>query len=117
MSLAPALGARRHANYVAFLIHRLSGIALALFLPLHFWALGTAIESEARLETFLRWSDAPLAKAAEFGLVVLLAVHLGGGLRVLALEFLPWHDRQKSIVAASFAAALAIGLAFLLNLA
>jgi fumarate reductase subunit D len=117
MSLAPALGARRHANYVAFLIHRLSGLALALFLPLHFWALGTAIEGEARLEAFLRWSDAPLVKAAEFGLVVLLAVHLGGGLRILALEFLPWHDRQKTVVAASVALALAVGLVFLLNLA
>jgi fumarate reductase subunit D len=116
MSLAHALGARRHANYAAFLIHRLSGIALAVFLPLHFWALGTAIEGEARLETFLRWSDAPLVKAAEFGLVVLLAAHLGGGLRVLAIEFLPWHDWQKSAVAVTFAASLVVGLVFLLNL-
>jgi fumarate reductase subunit D len=116
MSVAPAIGARSHANYVAFLVHRLSGIGLALFLPLHFWALGTAIEGEARLEHFLRWTDHPLAKAGELVLVVLLAAHLGGGLRVLAIEFLPWRDWQKSAVALSFAAALVVGLVFLLNL-
>jgi fumarate reductase subunit D len=116
MSLAPAIGARSHAGYVAFLVHRLSGLALAIFLPLHFWALGTAIEGEARLDAFLRWSENPLVKAAEFGLVVLLAVHLGGGLRVLAIEFLPWHDWQKTAAALTFAAALVVGLVFLLNL-
>jgi fumarate reductase subunit D len=116
MSVAPAVGARSHQGYVAFLVHRLSGLALALFLPLHFWALGTALEGEARLDGFLRWTESPWVKAAEFGLVVLLAVHLGGGLRVLAIEFLPWRDGQKTVVAVSFAAALAAGLAFLLNL-
>jgi fumarate reductase subunit D len=115
--MIPAAGARAHTNYIAFLIHRLSGIGLAIFLPAHFWALGTAIEGEAQFENFLRWSDAPLAKFGELVLVVLLAAHLGGGLRVLALEFLPWHDWQKSAVAASFAAALVVGLVFLLNLA
>jgi len=117
VSLAPALGARRHAGYVGFLVHRLSGLALALFLPLHFWALGTAIEGEARLDAFLGWSEAPLVKAAEFGLVVLLAAHLAGGVRVLAIEFLPWRDWQKSALALTLAAALVAGLAFLLDLA
>jgi fumarate reductase subunit D len=116
MSFAPAVAARSHQGYVAFLVHRLSGLALALFLPLHFLALGTALDGEARLDGFLRWTENPWVKAAEFGLVVLLAVHLGGGLRVLAIEFLPWRDGQKTFVAISFAAAVAVGLAFLLNL-
>ena len=33
----------RHPAYWAFLMHRLSGLALAVFLPLHFWALGQAL--------------------------------------------------------------------------
>ena len=52
--------ARNHPAYWAFLVHRLSGLALALFLPAHFWALGQALQGEARLESFLRWTDAPL---------------------------------------------------------
>ncbi|MBP0464768.1 succinate dehydrogenase [Roseomonas sp. PWR1] len=109
------LRTRSHPTWIAFLVHRVSGLLLALFLPLHFWALGTAIEGEARLEGFLRWADNPLVKAAETILVVLLAAHLAGGLRVMALEFLGWRRRQKDMVAASAGLALLAGLLFLLN--
>jgi fumarate reductase subunit D len=106
---------RSHPTYLAFVVHRVSGLLLALFLPLHFWALGSAISGEARLEGFLRWADNPFVKAAETVLVVLLAAHLAGGLRVLALEFLGWRRRQKDMVAVSAGVALLVGLVFLLN--
>lgn len=108
--------ARQHPAYWAFLVHRLSGLALALFLPVHFWALGQAIRGEASLEGFLRWTDAPLVKFAEWGLVLLLAAHLTGGLRLLALEFLPWRDWQKSLAAIAGGLALVAGLVFALAL-
>ena len=97
--------------YVAH-IHRVSGIALTIFLPIHFWALGQGLEMDA----FLRWTEQPLVKFAEWGLVVLLAAHLGGGLRVLAIEFLDWHEWQKSLAAVGAALVLAAGLAFALAL-
>lgn len=107
--------ARAHASYGAFVVHRVSGVALALFLPVHFWALGKAIAGAATLDAFLRWTDQPLVKLAETGLVVLLAFHLAGGLRLLALEFLGWRPWQKTAVAASAGFSLAAGLLFLLN--
>ncbi len=97
------------------LVHRLSGIALALFLPLHFWALGQALQGEARLESFLRWTDQPLVKASEWAIVLLLAIHLTGGMRILMIEFLTWRDWQKTLAAATAATALAIGLMFALS--
>lgn len=106
---------RSHPTYVAFLVHRISGLLLALFLPLHFWALSRAIQGEAALDGFLRWTDNALLKAMETILVVLLAAHLAGGLRVLALEFLGWRSSQKTMVAASAGVSLAFGLLFLLN--
>ena len=108
--------ARRHPAYWAFLVHRLSGVALALFLPLHFWALGQTLQGEAKLESFLRWTDAPLVKFAEWGLVLMLAAHMTGGLRLLALEFLPWRDWQKSLAAIAGGLALVAGLVFALAL-
>ena len=106
--------ARNHPAYWAFLVHRVSGIALALFLPAHFLALASAIRGEAALDNFLRWSEQPLVKAGEWILVVLLAAHLGGGLRLLALEFLPWRDWQKTLAALAAAFALVVGLVFAL---
>ena len=108
--------ARNHPAYWAFVVHRASGVLLAAFLPLHFWALGQALHGEARLESFLRWSDQPLVKFAETALVLLLAAHLTGGLRLLALEFLAWRDWHKSLLALAAGIALGAGLAFLLNL-
>jgi fumarate reductase subunit D len=107
---------RNHPGYWTFAIHRISGIALAIFLPLHFWVLGSALEGAARMDALLAWTANPLAKIAEWGIVVLLAAHLGGGLRVLALEFLPWRDWQKNLAAVAAALALAVGLAFALAL-
>ena len=107
---------RTHPTYVAFLVHRISGLLLALFLPLHFWALSRAIAGEDALEGFLRWTDSGTVKAMETILVVLLAAHLAGGLRVLAIEFLDWHEWQKSLAAVAAAATLAVGLAFALAL-
>jgi fumarate reductase subunit D len=107
-------GRLQHRNsvlWVAALVHRLSGLALAVFLPLHFLTLGLAIQGEARLESFLRWSDAPLVKLAESGLVFLLLVHMLGGLRLLVLENLDWRDGQKEV--AAIAAALSAVIAFI----
>jgi fumarate reductase subunit D len=99
--------ARSHPSWIGFAVHRVSGLLLALFLPLHFWALGSAIQGEARLDGFLRWTENPL--------VVLLAAHLAGGLRVMALEFLGWGRAQKDLVALSFGLSLLVGLVFLFN--
>ena len=108
--------ARNHPSWRAFLVHRLSGLALSLFLPFHFWALGQALQGEARLDTLLRWTEQPLVKFAEVMLILLLAAHLSGGLRLLALEFLPWRGWQKSLLAWAAGLALAAGLAFALAL-
>jgi fumarate reductase subunit D len=113
-----ALGwrARSHPNYLAFIVHRLSGLMLTFFLPLHFWALGHAINGEAALGDFLRWTESPLLKFAETGLVVLLAAHLAGGIRLLLIEFAGWRNWQRGAVALTAGLSLAAGLLFLLNL-
>jgi fumarate reductase subunit D len=103
---------KKESSYWAAIVHRVSGIALALFLPLHFWTLSRALE----LDAFLAWAQQPAVKLAEWGIVVALAAHLAGGLRVLALEFLPWHDWQKTLAASAAALTVAVGLAFALAL-
>ena len=87
--------ARNHPAYWAFLVHRISGLSLALFLPFHFWALGQALQGEARLDDFLRWTEQPLLKFAETLLVLALAAHLTGGIRILMLEFLAMARMAK----------------------
>jgi fumarate reductase subunit D len=108
--------ARRHPAWWAFAVHRLSGLALALFLPFHFWALGQALQGAAALDGFLRFADQSLFKFGEWGLVVLLALHMAGGVRLLLIEFGPWSGLRKDWIAASLGVGLLAGLAFALAL-
>lgn len=95
------------------MVHRVSGVALALFLPAHFYVLSLAIEGDAALDSFLALADNPLFKIGEWGLVVLLTAHLSAGLRVLVLEFLPWRDARKELIGLGAVASLMVGAVFI----
>ncbi len=106
---------RSHESYLAFLGHRLSGLALAVFLPFHFLALGLALEGAERLDGFLTLAELPLVKVAEWGLVTLLTLHLCFGIRILALEFMRWpyrNDPRLRWIFPGILAATAAGVAF-----
>jgi len=108
---------RGAAAYWAFLVHRISGVLLTLFLPLHFLVLAQALRGEAALGAFVRWTQAPLVEASEVGLVFLLAAHLAGGLRLLLIEWGGWRrEAQPALLALSGGAAAFCALAFALNL-
>ena len=99
----------------AALIHRLSGVALAVFLPLHFLVLGLTLKGESTLDGFLAWTRQPLVKFAEAGLVFCLAVHLIGGVRVLMIETYGWTPGQRAFVTAGLVTATALAFLFLLT--
>jgi fumarate reductase subunit D len=109
--------ARSHPGFLLAMAHRLSGLALALFLPLHFLTLGAALQGAASLDTTLARLDMPVFKLAEWALVVLLAVHSTCGVRLLVIEFRPWSGPRKNwwtgVVGIGVAAGLAFGLALL----
>ena len=107
--------ANERRGFVAALLHRLSGVALAIFLPVPFLALATSLEGADALEAFLALTRNPFIKVAEWGLVTALALHLALGLRLLAIELFAWRERSAAIIPAALAVAVAIGLLFLLN--
>ena len=107
---------RGHPGFWAFIVHRVSGVFLALFLPVHFFALSQALARPAVLDRFLEWTRQPAVKLAETLLVLALAAHLAGGVRLLFIEFVGWRaDWQKTAIALAGAAAVAFALLFALN--
>ena len=105
----------RQRGFVAAMLHRLSGIALAIFLPLHFLALATALNGANALDSFLALTRQPLVIVAECGIVVALAIHMTLGLRVLAIEFFDFREKTLAVLSACLAAVLAIGVIFIIN--
>ncbi len=100
---------------LAALLHRLSGLALAIFVPFHVLALATVLNGADALDRFLCLSKDPLVNLSETGLVAALALHMALGLRVLAIEFLGVRERTGTAVSACIGVAFAFGLSFLLN--
>jgi fumarate reductase subunit D len=107
----------RCPGFIAAVLHRLSGIALAIFLPLHFAVLAMALNNAATLDSVLSLTDNPMVKLAEAGLVVALSMHMALGLRILAIEFLNVRERTGTVVSLCIGIALVFGLTFLLNAA
>ena len=105
----------KHASYFAFLGHRLSGLALALFLPAHLLVLSMSLKSPEHLDSFLKWADQPWVKASEWGLIALFTLHLGFGLRLLTIEYLPWIGQRKILIWFSVILALVVSGIFLMR--
>ena len=106
---------RAHPLWTAHILHRLSGVGLAVFLPFHFLILALALSNPNQLDSFLEITKRPSVKIAEFGLVFLLAVHMFGGLRLMALEWLPWRPAQKTLAATAVAISVFIACLFFLK--
>ena len=108
--------ARGHRSYWAFVGHRISGLALAAFLPFHFLVLALTLRGAETLDYFLFFTELWPVKIAEWGLVTFLAIHMFFGSRLLMLELLPWRspraDRAAWILP-SLLASLIIGGVFL----
>jgi fumarate reductase subunit D len=102
-------------GFLAAMLHRLSGIALAIFLPMHFVALGMALGGADSLQSFLGVTHNGFVRVAEWGLVTALGLHMALGLRVLAIEFLAVRERGAIVVSVCVACSLTVGLLFLLN--
>ncbi|WP_299555756.1 succinate dehydrogenase [uncultured Tateyamaria sp.] len=112
---AAGITSRAHPLWLAYILHRLSGLGLALFLPVHFWILSLALTDPTRLDGFLALTDIGAVKLAEVGLVFLLAVHMFGGLRLMAMEWLPWTPPQKTLAAGATALSFLIATLFLMQ--
>ena len=115
MKATAGITSRAHPLWLAYILHRVSGLGLALFLPLHFWVLALAMTDPARLDGFLHLTETGVVKLAEFALVFLLAVHMFGGLRLMAMEWLPWTPSQKSLAAGAAAVSFLIATLFFLK--
>ncbi|MRG73241.1 succinate dehydrogenase [Alphaproteobacteria bacterium HT1-32] len=107
-------GRHKHRYWWAFAGHRISGVALAIFLPFHFLLLGTAIDGDVTMDSYLALADNMLAKIAEMGLVFFLTIHLVFGLRVLLIELVSWRPWQKDLIAFGVAMATLMAAGFIL---
>ncbi len=70
------------------------------------------------MDAFLKFADMGAVKFGEWGLVLLLSIHMCFGLRLLALELLPWsttRDARLSWISWGGVLSLCVGVIFALG--
>ena len=80
---------------VAWALHRITGVALAVYLLPHFISINSARGGRDAFDAALGWYTGPLIAASEFVLVLAVAFHMFNGIRIIAVDFFDLSHRQK----------------------
>jgi len=101
----------RSNGFISFLLRRVTGIALALYLIAHLWVIGSALQGPQVFDARLALVQTPFFKVAEVGLLAAVFYHAFDGLRLLLVNWFRVTDYRRSLFYAAF------GLAALMTLA
>jgi len=71
----------------AWILHRLSGLALIFYLTLHIWVIHSLTVSEARFNSVMTTLSSPLFKILEVGLWGVILFHAFNGIRIAIVDF------------------------------
>jgi len=88
---------RWHPGFIAWLLHRLSGVALAGYLLLHLWVLQNLAKGPAEFDKIMALFDTVLIKVMEIGLLGVVAYHTINGLRIVFMDYGPMAEKEKYI--------------------
>ncbi|CAM3618378.1 succinate dehydrogenase, cytochrome b556 subunit [Polynucleobacter brandtiae] len=105
--------AKSHSSYFIYMAHRVSGLLLACFLPVHFFLLSQSLYGADEFDRYLKLTDFWIIKVGEWGLVTLLTIHLIGGVRLLIIEFGTWRGLRKGWTQAAIVMSILSGILFL----
>jgi succinate dehydrogenase / fumarate reductase cytochrome b subunit len=98
------------------ILHRVSGVALVITLPLILWLFELSLKTESTYERLRALADNALVKLVLLGLAWALLHHLFAGLRYLALDLHMGIDKEPAQRSALTVFAVSISLALIAGL-
>ncbi len=87
---------RYHTGTVAWIFHRLSGLALILYLVLHIWVIHN-LDNPAGFNKVMAFLNEPIFKLLELGLWGVIIYHAINGLRIILVDFFGGSKNQKKL--------------------
>lgn len=89
---------RGGAGQWAWLLHRLSGLGVLLFLVIHILDTGLVLFGPETYNKVIRLYTHPLFRLGEVGLAAAVLYHALNGIRITLLDFYPeWSARQQEL--------------------
>ena len=71
----------------AWILHRLSGLALIFYLTLHIWVINTLTQGAEKFNELMVFLNSPLFKFLEVGLWGIILFHAFNGVRIILIDF------------------------------
>jgi succinate dehydrogenase / fumarate reductase cytochrome b subunit len=80
----------------AWMLHRLTGLALVGYLVVHIWGLKAITNPEA-YNALIASYHAPIFKVGEFLLLGAVVYHALNGMRIVLIDFVGWSPNHKKL--------------------
>jgi succinate dehydrogenase / fumarate reductase cytochrome b subunit len=98
-------------GFISWLLRRISGIALVLYLFIHIWVIGSANSGPEVFDARLNAVQTPIYKLFEIALLAAVVYHAFDGIRLLIVHYFNVTEYRKSLFYAVFAVAAILTIA------
>ncbi len=88
---------RKFTGSWAWILHRLSGLALIFYLTLHIWVINTLSQGPEQFNKVMTFLGSPLFKILEIGLWGVILFHAFNGIRVVIVDFMKGSLYHKKL--------------------
>src|SRR5437868_1561641 len=99
---------RRHSGSWAYLLQRLTGIGLVVYLFIHIWALSSLTKGRAAFAEEMKTFTTPPFKVAEWLLGALVMFHAFNGIRIAVVDLADGARYHKKLLGAVWVAGIAV---------
>lgn len=104
LTLRESVRYRGHSGHWSWVAHRISGLAILLFLTIHVWDTANAHFYPELYEWSLALFKTPLFGLGEIGVMAAVLYHAFNGIRITLLDFKPeWWKYQQASATISWA--------------
>ncbi len=98
-------------GFISFVLRRLTGVALVLYLFTHMWVIGSINQGPDVFDARLSLVQTPFFKLAEIALLAAVVYHGLDGIRLLMVNWFKITDYRKSLFYAVLAVSVLIVIA------
>ncbi len=93
----------RSTGFISFVLRRLTGVLLVIYLFMHMWVIGGINSGEATFNDRMDFLGTPLFHVLEIGLLAAVIYHGFDGIRLLMVHYFDVTEYRKSLFYAAFA--------------
>ncbi|MFH1143229.1 MAG: succinate dehydrogenase, cytochrome b556 subunit [Candidatus Eisenbacteria bacterium] len=78
---------RWHSGYVAWLLNRITGIAISFYLIMHIWVIHHLAHGREQYQQVMAFLNSPVFWFFEIGLIGVVLYHTMNGIRLVLVDF------------------------------